>query len=496
MPSGAYPACSSVQKSCPDRSEVNGLPWLLRQENPSGVRACASSALTAVPTAMNSARSEPNSLNSMSSRTPTIPSAPRTSASASMRVIASSRAWPTVPAHRRESVLRELDGAAPGTVHVPRRLRPGVALGRVEAGDVVVRPLPWRMGEQVWRPGGVLATERLEIRVDDQALPARRGLGGGRHPEPLLLRGPTVVVEGPPAVADVGMAHPGLTDLAQPDDREPRVGVEVLEGEGEDVARAGGEERLIAAPPRELLIGALGGSPAERAARGVHGLSSARRCLDVGAGKRWPGAGSNRRPSDFQTTGRCLSATPLTWARNSADRHQGAALGTHWARCPYSGDDRAAALARFLCPSRTSRPQRVGQTTRLTVPAASPRACLPCRLHGESGDHWIHHHRPGTGGVPGRTEVTPNGVIGSSAVRLVPPPSGLVSPSRPPSASTRSLSPTRPVPPPTTAPPVPSSVTVTRSRLPATSARMLTAEARACLAALVSASAALEYTAA
>ena len=52
-----------------------------------------SSALTAVPMAMNSAMSEPNSFISTSSRTPTMPSAPSASASASIRVIASSRAW-------------------------------------------------------------------------------------------------------------------------------------------------------------------------------------------------------------------------------------------------------------------------------------------------------------------------------------------------------------------------------------------------------------------
>ena len=51
------------------------------------------SATTAVPTAMNSAMSAPNSFISTSSRTPTMPSAPSACASASIRVIASSRAW-------------------------------------------------------------------------------------------------------------------------------------------------------------------------------------------------------------------------------------------------------------------------------------------------------------------------------------------------------------------------------------------------------------------
>ena len=42
---------------------------------------------------MNSARSTPHSYRDTSSRTPTMPSAPSWSASSSMRVIASSRAW-------------------------------------------------------------------------------------------------------------------------------------------------------------------------------------------------------------------------------------------------------------------------------------------------------------------------------------------------------------------------------------------------------------------
>ena len=49
-----WPVCIRVQKSWPERSEVNGLPSLLRWETPL-------SALTAVPTAMNSAASLPHS---------------------------------------------------------------------------------------------------------------------------------------------------------------------------------------------------------------------------------------------------------------------------------------------------------------------------------------------------------------------------------------------------------------------------------------------------
>ena len=53
-------------------------------------------------------------------------------------------------------------------------------------------------------------------------------------------------------------------------------------------------------------------------------------------------------------------------------------------------------------------------------------------------------------------------VSGSSTRRLVPPPRGLSRKSRPPSASTRSLSPTRPVPRVKSAPPTPSSRTARR----------------------------------
>jgi len=52
MPSGAYPARIRVQKSWPVRSEVNGWFLLLRQL-PTPPPPAPSSALTAVPTAMN-----------------------------------------------------------------------------------------------------------------------------------------------------------------------------------------------------------------------------------------------------------------------------------------------------------------------------------------------------------------------------------------------------------------------------------------------------------
>ena len=65
---------------------MNGRPFGARCSLPSAWR-------TAVPIAMNSARSPPHSRRLTSSRTATIPSAPSWSASSSMRVIASSRAW-------------------------------------------------------------------------------------------------------------------------------------------------------------------------------------------------------------------------------------------------------------------------------------------------------------------------------------------------------------------------------------------------------------------
>ena len=71
---------------------MNGWRLLLRQLSTPPPPA-SGSAFTAVPTAMNSAMSAPNSFSSTSSRTPTMPSAPSASASASIRVIASSRAW-------------------------------------------------------------------------------------------------------------------------------------------------------------------------------------------------------------------------------------------------------------------------------------------------------------------------------------------------------------------------------------------------------------------
>ena len=78
--------------------------------------------------------------------------------------------------------------------------------------------------------------------------------------------------------------------------------------------------------------------------------------------------------------------------------------------------------------------------------------------------------------------------IGSSQVTVVPPPAGLRMEKVPPSASTRSFSPTRPEPSPGSAPPTPSSRTHTRSVPSEASASTSTTDARACFAALVSVS--------
>src|SRR5271165_4565995 len=95
----------------------------------------------------------------------------------------------------------------------------------------------------------------------------------------------------------------------------------------------------------------------------------------------------------------------------------------------------------------------------------------PARLSG------CHNRGGGLAGV-----AWPASVSGSSTRRAVPAVRGLSRKIRPSSASTRSLSPTRP------APPTPSSRTTTRSTSSAASAMTVTAEACACLAALASAS--------
>ena len=77
---------------------------------------------------------------------------------------------------------------------------------------------------------------------------------------------------------------------------------------------------------------------------------------------------------------------------------------------------------------------------------------------------------------------------GSSQDTVVPPPRGLRTANRPPSASIRSLSPVSPEPRSGSAPPAPSSRTLTRSVPPEASAATLTTEACPCLVAFVSAS--------
>jgi hypothetical protein len=77
---------------------------------------------------------------------------------------------------------------------------------------------------------------------------------------------------------------------------------------------------------------------------------------------------------------------------------------------------------------------------------------------------------------------------GSSTIRLVPTPERLRTIKVPPTASTRSLRPTRPEPRAGSAPPTPSSLTESRTTPSTASTSTRTVEAFACLAALVSAS--------
>lgn len=77
---------------------------------------------------------------------------------------------------------------------------------------------------------------------------------------------------------------------------------------------------------------------------------------------------------------------------------------------------------------------------------------------------------------------------GSSATSVVPTPRGLLTAILPPSAWTRSSSPSSPVPFERTAPPTPSSDTVSRTVESMRSTRIRTRDGRACLAALVRAS--------
>src|ERR1035438_6287738 len=79
-------------------------------------------------------------------------------------------------------------------------------------------------------------------------------------------------------------------------------------------------------------------------------------------------------------------------------------------------------------------------------------------------------------------------LTGISMSSVVPPPTGLVTSSVPPSASIRSRSPVSPDPRAGSAPPVPSSRTVSRTIASSAPSSTCTTEARACLAALATAS--------
>src|SRR5690349_10407407 len=87
------------------------------------------------------------------------------------------------------------------------------------------------------------------------------------------------------------------------------------------------------------------------------------------------------------------------------------------------------------------------------------------------------------------------GPSGSSARTVVPAPRALVSQTRPPSASTRSLTPISPEPPSRSAPPRPSSVTRIRRTPSSAPTSTVAAVASECLAVLVSISATAKYVA-
>src|SRR5215211_4185483 len=102
---------------------------------------------------------------------------------------------------------------------------------------------------------------------------------------------------------------------------------------------------------------------------------------------------------------------------------------------------------------------------------------------------------PAVGQQPGQALAQQHGVLGdhdphgSSALITVGPPGGLVMVSSPSTAATRSARPRRPLPRAGSAPPAPSSMTSTMSRSRWRAMRTPISAARACLAALVRASA-------
>src|SRR5437867_8883911 len=136
------------------------------------------------------------------------------------------------------------------------------------------------------------------------------------------------------------------------------------------------------------------------------------------------------------------------------------------------------------------------------VPAALPKedkvvhACPACQtLIGQTDERLkfpagVRRGRSTSlqGGDYGWSAGDPERPSGSSASTVVSAPGAVCTWSRPPSASTRSLSPTSPDPPPRSAPPRPSSRTRTRTAPSTVSTSTSTLEARACLATLASAS--------
>ena len=116
-----------------------------------------------------------------------------------------------------------------------------------------------------WQPAVVPRAERRQLTGQGQPLNQRaRRLPGGScscHRQQLILKRPPVVVESPPAIADIDMAHHRLPGLLEPDWREPRRRIPLQERPRQDVARARSKERLIATLPRQQLISPLRGGP-------------------------------------------------------------------------------------------------------------------------------------------------------------------------------------------------------------------------------------------
>jgi len=89
-------------------------------------------------------------------------------------------------------------------------------VGLVEPGEVPECPGAWVKYKLGWCPAVVPFAERLEVGADDKALDfdlrIQARMGAPCHPEQLFLQCPSVMVERPRSISDVGVAHMGLPD--------------------------------------------------------------------------------------------------------------------------------------------------------------------------------------------------------------------------------------------------------------------------------------------